>query len=72
MCGLLSSNLGLGGLWWLVGLLQLSALLPLLLLHRLCRLLPVLSFITISKYVPTSFVRLYTTVELHIPFCAVS
>jgi len=50
-CSFLSSNLGLGNLWWLAGLIQLSALLPLLVLYRLCNLLPVLNFITISSIV---------------------
>ena len=34
ICLFLENNLGLGDFWWLLGLLQLSPLLPLLVLYR--------------------------------------
>ena len=34
LCTFLANNLGFGDLWWLLGLLQLSALLPLLVFYK--------------------------------------
>ena len=48
-CSFIESNLGLGWLWWLLVLIQLAVLPVIILLQRLCILLPVLSFIHISS-----------------------
>jgi hypothetical protein len=48
-CSIIESNLGLGWLWWLVVIIQLAVLPAIILLQRLCILLPTLSFIQITS-----------------------
>ena len=50
-CPFLRSNFGLEDYWWIIPFLQLGFCFLLFVLQRLCNLLPLLSFITISSII---------------------
>ena len=58
-CSFIDKNLGLGWLWWLIIIIQLGILPALILIQRLCILLPVFYFIHI-----TSILTLYLNTSL--------